>query len=149
VVEAAIATESQRGRRFLVVDDNGDAAALLAVLLQLEGHDVQTAASADEALDRAEQFRPEVVLMDLEMPGVDGFEASRRIRARPWGSTVLIAALTGWGGEAERRRAREAGVDLHFIKPVDTALLLAIVTRSLNGAHRVAQTRASSLAAMS
>jgi CheY-like chemotaxis protein len=149
VVEASTAAESQRGRRFLVVDDNCDAAALLAVLLQLEGHEVQTAASADEALDRAEQFRPEVVLMDLEMPGIDGFEASRRIRAQPWGNTVLIAALTGWGGEAARRRAREAGVDLHFIKPVDTASLLAIVARSLTGAHRVAATRTSSVVAMS
>ena len=141
MVEAATMTESPCGRRFLIVDDNGDAAALLAVLLQLEGHEVQTSASADEALERGEQFRPEVVLMDLEMPDVDGFEASRRIRARPWGHSVLIAALSGWGDEANRRLAREAGVDLHFIKPVDTALLLAIVTRSLNSTLRIAPTR--------
>jgi DNA-binding response OmpR family regulator len=140
VVDAA-ALESQRGRRFLVVGDDGDAAALLAVLLQLEGHDVQTATDADEALERGEQFRPEVVLMDLEMPAIDGFEASRRIRAQAWGQNVLVAVLTGWGGDDERRRAREAGVDLHFIKPVDTALLLAIVTRSLNSARRIAPKR--------
>ena len=149
MIEAAMTTESQRGRRFLIVDDNGDAAALLAVLLQLEGHEVQTAASADEALDCGGQFRPEVVLMDLEMPDIDGFEASRRIRAQPWGNAVLIAALSGWGDEVSRRLAREAGVDLHFIKPVDTTLLLAIVTRSLNSALRIAPPRSSPVAVMS
>jgi DNA-binding NarL/FixJ family response regulator len=60
-------------------------------------------------------------------------EASRRIRARPWGSTILIAALTGWGQDVDRRRAQEAGVDLHFVKPVDTTALLSVVARSLNG----------------
>jgi CheY-like chemotaxis protein len=118
-------------RRILVVDDNADAAALLAVLLRLEGHEVQTAANGGEAVDIAEQFRPEIVIMDLDMPGIDGLEASRRIRARPWGKTVLIAALTGWGRESDRLRAREAGVDLHFLKPVDTEQLMEALTRSL------------------
>ncbi|MDB6104155.1 MAG: bvgS 1 [Gammaproteobacteria bacterium] len=131
--EPATAIKGGKARRILVVDDNDDAAALLAVLLQLEGHEVQTAADGGEAVDRAESFRPEVVLMDLEMPGIDGLEASRRIRARPWGSTILIAALTGWGQDADRRRAQEAGVDLHFVKPVDTTALLSAVARSLNG----------------
>ena len=119
-------------RRILVVDDNTDAAALLAVLLRLEGHEVQTAANGGEALDIAEQFRPEIVIMDLDMPGVDGLEASRRLRARPWGKTVLIAALTGWGRESDRLRAREAGVDLHFLKPVDTEQLMEALTRALD-----------------
>lgn len=127
--------QGDKAWRILVVDDNDDAAALLAVLLRLEGHEVQTAANGREALDRAEQFRPEVVLMDLEMPGIDGLEASRRIRALPWGNTVLIAALTGWGRDEDRRRAREAGVDLHFIKPVDTASILGAVTASLRTAR--------------
>jgi CheY-like chemotaxis protein len=131
------AARDQHGRRILVVDDNHDAAALLAVLLRLEGHEVQTAGNGCEAVDRAEEFRPEVVLMDLEMPGIDGLEASRRIRARPWGNTVLIAALTGWGRELDRRRAREAGVDLHFIKPIDTASLMGVVTRSLNSGRSI------------
>jgi PAS domain S-box-containing protein len=129
--EPATAIKGIKARRILVVDDNDDAAALLAVLLQLEGHEVQTAADGAEAVDRAELFRPEVVLMDLEMPGIDGLEASRRIRARPWGSTILIAALTGWGQDVDRRRAQEAGVDLHFVKPVDTSALLSVVARSL------------------
>jgi CheY-like chemotaxis protein len=136
-MEAAKAINGVKARRILVVDDNGDAAALLAVLLQLEGHEVQTAAGGDEAIDTVESFRPEVILMDLEMPGIDGFEASRRIRARPWGSTVLIAAVTGWGQDVDRRRAQEAGVDLHFVKPVDTTALLGVVTRSLNEGRSV------------
>jgi CheY-like chemotaxis protein len=117
------------------VDDNADAAAFLAVLLQLEGHEVLTAGNCDEAVDRGEEFRPEVVLMDLKTPGIDGIEASRRIRARPWGNRVLIAALSSYAREADRRRAREAGVDLHFIKPIDTESLLGVVTRSLNSAR--------------
>jgi CheY-like chemotaxis protein len=133
----AAVIEGIKARRFLVVDDNDDAAALLAVLLELEGHEVQTAANGGDAVRRAEVFRPEVVLMDLEMPGIDGFEASRRIRARPWGSTILIAALTGWGQDVDRRRAQEAGVDLHFVKPVDTTALLGVVTRSLNEGRSV------------
>ena len=132
-MKPAMRITGAKARRILVVDDNDDAAAFLAVLLQLEGHEVQTAADGGEAVDRAELFRPEVVLMDLEMPGIDGLEASRRIRARPWGSTVLIAALTGWGQDVDRQRAQEAGVDLHFVKPVDTAALLGVVARSLNG----------------
>jgi CheY-like chemotaxis protein len=114
-------------RRILVVDADDHAAALLAVLLQLDGHEVQTAADGGEAVDRAESFRPEVVLMALEMPGIDGLEASRRIRARPWGSAVLIAVLTGQN--VDRRRAREAGVDFHFNTPVNTTALLGVVAR--------------------
>jgi CheY-like chemotaxis protein len=135
--ESVTAGRGAKARRILVVDDNDTAAALLAVLLQLEGHDVQTAADGGEAVDTAESFRPEVVLMDLEMPGIDGLEASRRIRARPWGSTILIAAVTGWDRDVDRRRAREAGVDLHFVKPVDTTTLLGVVTRSLSEGRHV------------
>jgi CheY-like chemotaxis protein len=131
--QSALVSDS-KARRILVVDDNGDAAAFLAVLLQLEGHEVQLAADAGEAVDSAELFRPDVVLMDLEMPGIDALEVSRRIRTRAWGSTVLIAALTGRGQEVDKVRARQAGVDLHFIKPVDTRALLGAVARTLDGA---------------
>src|SRR5882757_7049213 len=134
---AATAVKGVEARRILVVDDNSDAAALLAVLLELEGHEVQTATDGSDAVNAAELFRPEVVLMDLDMPGVDGLEASRRIRARPWGSNVLIAALTCWGRDVDRSRAHEAGVDLHFVKPVDTAALLGEVARSFNDGRHV------------
>jgi CheY-like chemotaxis protein len=103
------------------------------VLLQLDGHEVQTARDGGEAVDRAESFQPDVVLMDLVMPGMDGFEASRRIRARPWSRNVLIVALTGRGRDIDRSRARDAGIDLHFIKPVDTRVLLGVVARSFKG----------------
>jgi CheY-like chemotaxis protein len=134
---SATAIKGVEARRILVVDDNSDAAALLAVLLELEGHEVQTATDGSEAVNAAELFRPDVVLMDLEMPGIDGLEASRRIRARPWGSNVLIAALTRWGQDVDRSLAHEAGVDLHFVKPVDTAALLGEVARSLNDGRHV------------
>jgi CheY-like chemotaxis protein len=135
--ESATAIKGVKARRILVVDDNSDAAALLAVLLELEGYEVQTAADGGEAVSRAELFQPQVVLMDLQMPGMDGLEASRRIRASPWGSNILIAALTGWGQDVDRRRAQEAGVDLHFVKPVDTTALLGEVARSLNDGRHV------------
>ena len=135
--QAAKAIKGGKARRILVVDDNSDAAALLAVLLELEGHEVQTAADGGDAVNAAELFRPEVVLMDLQMPGIDGLEASRRIRARPWGSDVLIAALTGWGQDVDRQRAHDAGVDLHFVKPVDTTALLGEVARSFNHGRHV------------
>jgi CheY-like chemotaxis protein len=133
----AAAMKDAKARRILVVDDNVDEAAFLAVLLELEGHEVQTAANGSDALKRAESFRPEVVLMDLEMPGIDGLEASRLMRARPWAAHVVIAALTGWGQNMDRRRAHEAGVDLHFVKPVDTTTLLGLVARSLSDGRRV------------
>lgn len=117
--------------RILVVDNNGDAATLLAVLLQLEGHEVVTATNGGEAVSTAAKFRPEVVLMDLDMPGIGGLEASRRIRALPGGKRVLIAALTGGGREIDPLRVRAAGVDLQFLKPVDTDSLLQAVTQSL------------------
>lgn len=135
--ESTMSIKGGKARRILVVDDNSDASALLAVLLELEGHEVKTAADGGEAVNAAESFRPEVVLMDLDMPGMDGLEASRRIRARPWGSDVLIAALTGWGQDVDRQRAHEAGVDLHFVKPVDTTALLGEVARSLNDGRHV------------
>jgi CheY-like chemotaxis protein len=75
--------------------------------------------------------------MDLQMPGIDGLEASRRIRARSWGRDVVIAAMTGWGQEMDRRRAQEAGVDLHFVKPVDTTAVLGVIARSFSDGRRV------------
>lgn len=115
--------------RILVVGNNGDAAALLAVLLQLEGHEVQIAGDGNEAVHAAELFRPAVVLVDLEMPSAGCLEVSRRIRARPWGSNIFIATLTGRGQAVDWRCEQLAGVDLHFFKPVDTGALLSVVKR--------------------
>jgi PAS domain S-box-containing protein len=105
--------------RVLVADDNRDAATSLCLLLEMLGHDVRKASDGEEAVRTAEAFRPQVVFMDLGMPVMDGYEATRRIRASAWGRTVWIVALTGWGQDADRDRARAAGCDAHLVKPVD------------------------------
>jgi PAS domain S-box-containing protein len=106
-------------RRILVVDDNRDGAESLAMMLQLLGSEVAVAFDGLDAIAQAEQFRPEIVLMDVGMPKLDGLEATRRIRARPWGSGIRVVALTGWGQDADRERSREAGCDGHLVKPVN------------------------------
>lgn len=105
-------------RRFLVVDDNLDAVNSLALLLRLFGHEVQIAHNGLEALEVAERFRPEVVLMDVGMPVLNGHEATRRIRAEPWGRDILILALTGWGQDSDKLLSKEAGCDAHLVKPI-------------------------------
>jgi len=110
-------------RRVLVVDDNADSAESLATLLRMSGHEACTAYDGAHALEVAEQFRPDVVLLDIGMPRMDGFEAARRIRRRPWGQGVLLLAMTGWGQEADRQRSREAGIAHHLVKPVDPQMV--------------------------
>jgi signal transduction histidine kinase len=106
-------------RRILVADDNNDALESLATLLQLSGHEVYTAANGVVALESAEQHRPEVALLDIGMPKLDGYEVARRIRAQPWGRRITLVALTGWGQDSDRRRSQEAGFDSHLVKPLD------------------------------
>jgi CheY-like chemotaxis protein len=106
-------------RRILVVDDSRDSAASMAMTLQLLGHEVRTAHNGIEAVELAEQFRPQVVLMDVGMPKLNGYEATRRIREQPWGREMAIIAVTGWGHEIDRARSKEAGCDGHLVKPVD------------------------------
>jgi PAS domain S-box-containing protein len=107
------------GRRILVVDDNRDGADSLAMMLRLLGNETKTANDGVEALAEAEQFRPEVILMDVGMPRLNGLDATRRIREQPWGQAMTIIALTGWGQENDRQRSREAGCDGHLVKPVN------------------------------
>lgn len=106
-------------RRVVVVDDNRDGAESLAMMLRLLGDEVRTAHDGVEAIEVAEQFRPQVILMDVGMPGLNGLEATRRIRAREWGRPITIIALTGWGQEGDRARSRAAGCDGHLVKPVN------------------------------
>ena len=117
-------------RRILVADDNNDALESLATLLQLSGHEVYTAPNGAMALESAEQHRPEVALLDIGMPKLDGYEVARRIRAQPWGQRITLVALTGWGQDSDRRRSQEAGFDSHLVKPLDldklTELLAAL-----------------------
>src|SRR5438045_9721641 len=97
-----------RARRVLVVDDNVDAAPAMAAMLDLDGHRVETAFDGPSALERAERFEPEVALLDIGMPGMDGRELARRLAARPWATRLVLVAVTGWGRETDRRRSAEA-----------------------------------------
>ncbi len=115
-------------RRILVVDDNKDSARSMARVLKLRGNEARTAHDGIEAVGAAEEFRPEVILMDVGMPRLNGFDATRRIRQQPWGRSVAIIALTGWGQEGDRLRSREAGCDGHLVKPVDLADLEKLLT---------------------
>ena len=116
-------------RRVLVADDNVDAAEMLAVLFEQLECEVRTVHDGDAAIREAERFRPEVVILDIGMPGMDGYEVCRTIRREPWGQSMLIVALTGWGNDSDRRRSLEAGFDHHFVKPLDTNALIRRILR--------------------
>jgi CheY-like chemotaxis protein len=106
-------------RRILVVDDNRDSTASMALMLNLTGNEVQTAHDGIEALEIAGTFCPQVILMDVGMPRLNGLEATRCIRQQPWGKATTIIALTGWGQEGDKERSRAAGCDGHLVKPVN------------------------------
>jgi signal transduction histidine kinase len=105
-------------RRILVADDNGDAAGSLALRLELAGHEVRTAQDGLEALAIARSFEPQIVLLDLGMPEMDGYETARHLRRLAWGKRARLIALTGWGQQQDRLRTAEAGFDVHLVKPV-------------------------------
>jgi PAS domain S-box-containing protein len=107
------------GRRVLVVDDNVDAAESLAMLLKFRGHEVRVAHDGQAAVPAVFDFHPDVVLLDLGLPGMNGYEVAREVRSRPEFAKLVLAAVTGYGQEEDRRRSREAGFDHHFVKPVD------------------------------
>jgi PAS domain S-box-containing protein len=113
--------------RILVVDDNQDSADSLAMLMELHGHDVSIAHDGQSALESAEQERPDVVLLDIGLPVLNGHDVCRRIRQQPWGQGMVLIALTGWGQDEDRRRSQEAGFDGHLVKPVDHRRLLALL----------------------
>ncbi|HUR40714.1 MAG TPA: response regulator [Verrucomicrobiae bacterium] len=132
------ATENAQPRRILVVDDNRDAAQSLATLLRLTGSEVETAHDGLQALRIADKFLPSLVLLDIGMPGMSGLDVARKIRARPWGNSVTLVAQTGWGQEEDRRKAQEAGFDVHLTKPVDHAALMKLLAPA--GRSRLAET---------
>jgi CheY-like chemotaxis protein/two-component sensor histidine kinase len=118
--------------RILIVDDNVDAAETLAMVLALDGHDVTVAHDGARGLQLAEESRPQLVLLDIGLPKLNGYEVARRIRQQPWGRAMTLVAITGWGQEDDKRRAREAGFDLHLTKPIAPGALdrlLATTTR--------------------
>ena len=114
-------------RRILVVDDNEDSAASLAMLLELNGHQVETAYDGLEAVEAAAAFCPDVVLLDIGLPKLNGFEAARRIREQQGDRDLVLVALTGLGQDEDRRRSEEAGFDSHMVKPVDYAILTQLL----------------------
>ncbi|HEX5716704.1 MAG TPA: ATP-binding protein [Thermoanaerobaculia bacterium] len=114
-------------RRILVVDDNEDSAESLAILLTLKGNETHTASNGQEAVEAAARLRPDVILLDIGMPTMNGYEACRRIREQPGGDDVVIIALTGWGQDEDRRRSSEAGFNEHLVKPLDPAVLMKLL----------------------
>jgi CheY-like chemotaxis protein len=110
-------------RRILVTDDNRDAARSLALLLKYDGHEVEMAYDGRQAIAKAEDWRPDVMLLDLGMPEMNGYDVCRSIRQTQWGKGIRIVALTGWGQEQDRRNTHDAGFDAHLVKPVDVSAL--------------------------
>jgi CheY-like chemotaxis protein len=120
-------TSNGTPHRILVVDDNEDGANSLGQMLQIMGNDVRVAHDGLAAIEAAEDFRPQVILLDIGMPKLDGYDACRRIRKKPWGKSTVLIALTGWGQEEDRRRTSAAGFDYHLVKPVESSTLLKVL----------------------
>lgn len=126
---ASVATAGSpaTGRRVLIVDDNQDGADSLAMMLQLAGHETETAHDGLQAVATAERFRPHAMLLDIGLPKLNGYEVCRRVREQPWGKGMLLVAVTGWGQEADRQRSKEAGFDAHVVKPVAADVLMNLL----------------------
>jgi len=120
-------TPSAQGFRILVVDDNHDSALSLAMMLSIMGHETRTAHDGESALVTAEEFHPDVVLLDIGLPKLNGYEVAQRIREHSWGASMFLIAVTGWGQEEDRQRSSEVGLDVHMVKPVEPAALERIL----------------------
>jgi len=118
-------------RRFLIVDDSKDAAMSLAMLLKMSGNETRIAYDGLQAVEAARQFHPDVVLLDIGLPKLNGYDACRRIREQPEGKDMVMVALTGWGQEEDRRKSHEDGVDYHIVKPVDYRVLMSLLAEKL------------------
>ncbi len=116
--------------RVLVVDDNQDAADSLATLLDVLGYSVRIAYDGPDAIEAADEFQPEVALLDIGLPRLSGYDIARHVREKH-GEKVLLVAITGWGQEDDRRKAREAGFDHHFTKPADFDVLIKLIGTEL------------------
>ena len=124
-----LTADPHRPLRILVVDDNSDAASSMAMLLEMFGHDVRTAGDGSEAVQQAQEQRPDIIFMDIGMPGLGGIEAARQIRQLPGGADIHIVAVTGWGQEHDQLRTREAGMTHHLVKPVSDKTLQELFRR--------------------
>jgi CheY-like chemotaxis protein len=106
-------------RRILIADDNVDGAETMGMLLESDGHEVHLAHTGTEAFESAKRLKPDIVVLDIGMPDIDGYEVAQRIRHEAWGSDIVLIAITGWGQADDKRRALAAGFDRHMTKPVD------------------------------
>jgi CheY-like chemotaxis protein len=118
-----------RKRRVLVADDNEDAGESLAMLLRLDGHEVHVAGDGNSAMTLFDSMNPDVAILDIGMPGLSGYDVANRIRSRESGQHVMLIAVTGWGQDADKARASQAGFDHHFTKPVEPEALSALLAR--------------------
>jgi CheY-like chemotaxis protein len=109
--------------RILVVDDNHDSALSLAMMLSIMGHETRTAHDGESAVATAESFLPDVILLDIGLPKLNGYEVAQRIRESAWGQSMFLIAVTGWGQEEDRQRSSEVGLNVHMVKPVEPAAL--------------------------
>jgi len=117
----------QPSRHRILIDDSRDGAAGLAMLLTVLGHDTWTAHDGLVGVKLAEAFRPDLIVLDIGLPKLNGYDTCRRIREQPWGQEITIVAATGWSQEEDRRRSREAGFDHHFVKPVNAAEIVQVL----------------------
>ena len=109
--------------KILVVDDNHDSALSLAMMLSIMGHETRTAHDGESAVTSAEAFLPDVVLLDIGLPKLNGYEVAQRIRENTWGKSMFLIAVTGWGQDEDRQRSSEVGLNLHMVKPVEPSAL--------------------------
>jgi CheY-like chemotaxis protein len=126
---AGAGTAAERTIRVLIVDDDGDGTTALASLLGLLGYDVRTAGDGLRGLDSAERLRPQCIVLDIDLPGLDGLDIARRLRRAPWGRETLLIATTGWSRDEDRSAAMVAGFDHFLPKPLDLDALVALLPR--------------------
>jgi CheY-like chemotaxis protein len=124
-----------RSLRVLVVDDNVDAAESMALILEAGHHDVRTAHDGLRAIEVADEYRPHVIVLDIGMPVMNGYQVAQYIRRAPWGRDVVLIACTGWGQPEDRRRSHEAGIDHHLVKPVSASSMLQLLS-TIEGGRR-------------
>jgi CheY-like chemotaxis protein len=129
-------------RGVLVVDDNHDSANTMAMLLRIGGSETQIASDGKEAVEKAAEFRPDLILLDIGLPKKNGYEACREIRQQPWGKGIVIVALTGWGQEEDRQKSKEAGFNGHLVKPIEHASLVSLLAELEPSFHPAGEPRA-------
>ena len=123
VARPPVTTTEPHRFKILVVDDNHDSALSLAMMLSIMGHDTRTAHDGESAVLTAEAFLPDVVLLDIGLPKLNGYEVAQRIRSSTWGASMFLIAVTGWGQDEDRQRSSEVGLNVHMVKPVEPATL--------------------------